>query len=137
MGRLTSSRAWKPTKPTTGNGRSKRWPGTPRPSAMSSYHWPHRAERVACCPKDNGRRPHHKPPTGRQPSRGGKGGVCPFAAAEHARRPHNPAYGPLVLTKRHTLTGKFLGSRRELGMARWGFEPQPPPSTRHLIGSNA
>src|SRR5262249_3702352 len=78
MGRLTSSRAWKPTKPTTGSGRSKQWPGTPRPSAISSYHWPHSAERVACCPKDNGRRPHHQPPTGRQPSRGGKGEVWPL-----------------------------------------------------------
>lgn len=57
---------------------------------MPSSRWPCRAKRGAGCPRDSRRRPHHKPPTRRQPSIGGKGAVYILAAAEHVRRPRNP-----------------------------------------------
>ena len=77
---------------------------------MPSYHWPPRAECGAGCPQDNGRRPHYTPPTGRQPSPGGKGDVCPSLLQNTLGDCAPPAYGPLVLAKRRTLMGKFLGS---------------------------
>src|SRR5712691_4805449 len=57
---------------------------------MPSSRWPSRVKRVAGCPKDSGRRPRHKTPTGRQPFVGGKGDVYPLAAAEYARRSRHP-----------------------------------------------
>src|SRR3989442_15161446 len=74
---------------------------------MPWYRWPRSAERVDGCPRDTRRRPRHKPPTERRPSVGGT-----FASSLPQHTPGDrtiPAYGPLALTERRTLTGKFLG----------------------------